>query len=174
MSLIRRCDATGRASKKRLLMMAVAFKARYSFKMVISRPREHLARGQFNSGRMIAPSRSYCPFIFLRLPLSIRPTTPADPVRTRLYPGSDLATSIRLLLFRRAARSRLCEGLILFVFFPPPETLSLPLNYFDGDCLSLVSICVYSIQNFSIAINGSDQASSSVNTLNWCYSPTDY
>lgn len=51
--------------------------ARCCFKMVISRPREHFARGQFNSGRMITPSPSsplpspsFCPFIFLHLPLS--------------------------------------------------------------------------------------------------------
>lgn len=51
-------DATGRARAKRgPPMMTMAFKARYSFKMVISQPREHLACGQFNSGRMIAPFR---------------------------------------------------------------------------------------------------------------------
>lgn len=71
-------------------IVAVAFKARCSFKMVISRPHEHLARGQFNSGRMIAPSRSYCPFIFLRLPLSIQSATPSDLVRTRYTPRARL------------------------------------------------------------------------------------
>lgn len=51
-----------------------------SFKMVISRPREHLARGQFNSGRMIAPSRSR--LCCSRVPPS-RPRPP--PIRAFLF-----------------------------------------------------------------------------------------
>lgn len=104
-------------------MMVVAFKARCSFKMVISRPREHLARGQFNSGRMIAPSRSYCPFIFLRLPLSIRPTTPPDPIRTRLCtPGATLRLPSTCFFFegslvRASAKGRFFHP-SFYIFFP--------------------------------------------------------
>lgn len=150
----------------------MAFKARCSFKMVISRPHEHLARGQFNSGRMIAPSRSYCPFIFLRLPLSIQSATPSDLVRTRYTPRARLCDFHPLASFskgrslvRAFAKGRLFRP--SFCTFSPsraPVALSLPSNYFDGNCFSLVSIRVCSIRNFPIAINGGDQASSLVNT----------
>lgn len=158
-----------------------ALKARCSFKMVISRLREHLARGQFNSGWMIAPSHLCCPSIFLRPPLS----TPArDIIRFR---------SFELVLYTRDATLRLPHPLVSF--FPQesarprprPRPLALaplydrlfylsffvsrfndastfPLlsNYFNGNCFSLVSIRVYNIRNFPIVVIEGDQAFSCI------------
>lgn len=80
----------------------VALKARCSFKMVISRLREHLARGQFNSGWMIAPSHLCCPSIFLRLPLS---TPVRDIIRFR---------SFKLVLYTQGATLRLPSARFFF------------------------------------------------------------
>lgn len=79
-----------------------ALKARCSFKMVISRLREHLARGQFNSGWMIAPSHLCCPSIFLRPPLS-------TPVR-----GIIRFRSFELVLYTRGATLRLPSAHFFF------------------------------------------------------------
>lgn len=147
-------------------------KARCSFKMVISRLREHFARGQFNSGRMIAPSRSYCPtFIFLRLPLPIQTRMSSDSARSNsLYiPGATLRLpSARSFFEGSPARKSLCTidsspSSPLYFFPRASMAFSLPSNYFDGNCFSLVSIRVYSIRNFPIVINRGDQASSSIN-----------
>lgn len=108
-----------RASKK-----TAALKARCSFKMVISRLREHYACGQFNSGRMIPPSRWYCPFIFLRLPLSIIPSLGCHPiplVRTRYIAGRDLATSIRSSFSKGRPPARASVWSPLFYFFSRPN-----------------------------------------------------
>lgn len=134
--------------------------------MVISRPREHLARGQFNSGWMIAPSRSYCPFIFLRLPLSIRRATPPDPRSNTRYINRALPRDFHpFASFCEDSTLPLDPPFCIFFSLPrAPVAPSLPSNYFDGDCFSLVSIRVHGIRNFPIAINGGDQALSSVNT----------
>lgn len=174
-----------RASKK-----TTTLKARCSFKMVISRPREHFARGQFNSGRMIARSRfpaAAVPFSFLRFSAFVYPGLGCHPiplVRTRIYTPArpcdfSIARSLCRFFFfsndspvRRSRRSR-ASVVQQSTFSPPPFSfflapanggaLSIPSNYFDGNCFSLVSIRVYSTRNFPRVINRSDQASSSIN-----------
>jgi hypothetical protein len=113
-------------------------------KMVISRPREHLARGRFNSGRMIAPSRSFrtAPLFFsVCLCLSGPRDATRFRVRTRytsrpcdfhlLASLSQRVTALlSLSLFRSLARSlarlrlpRRVDSLACFFlyFFPHPS-----------------------------------------------------
>lgn len=146
--------------------------------MVISRPREHLARGQFNSGWMITPSRSYCPFIFLRLPSSIRFATPPDPVRTRYTTRTRPCDFHSQLASFSKGRSlvapprRVGSFARLFVFFSPLVSQQLfSSNYFDGNCFSLVSILVYKTSR-SLLTEAIKRRLQSI--LNWCYNPTNY
>lgn len=111
----------------------MALKARCSFKMVISRLREHLARGQFNSGWMIAPSHLCCPSIFLRLPLS---TPVRDIIRFR---------SFKLVLYTRGATLRLPSARF---FFSRKNRLSLAPLYDRFSFISFLSRTPMALQRF--------------------------
>lgn len=121
--------------------------------MVISRPREHLARGQFNSGRMIAPSRSFrtAPLFFsVRLCLSGPRDATRSRVRTRytprvrpcdFHPSASLSKG-RSALARASAKGRLSHtGFFFYYIFPPraPVGSFSPLKLFRWGLL-LVSI----------------------------------
>lgn len=111
----------------------MALRARCSFKMVISRPREHFARGQFNSGRMIAPSRSLPSPLLSLLVFSVS--------RLCLYPGPG-CHPIPLVRTRYIPRARPCDFSIAFALsflfrrirlsslpLPPPDPVALAPLY---------------------------------------------
>lgn len=111
---------------------------------------------------------------------------PIPLVRTSfIYPGRDLATSIRSFLFFSKSRLALALALVLALalalalaplydrlFYPSffvsrsndASTFPLPSNYFNGNCFSLVSIRVYNIRNFPIVVIKGDQAFSCIDT----------
>lgn len=144
-----------------------ALKARRSFKMVISRLREHLARGQFNSGWMIAPSHLCRVPLFFSVCLCL-PGISSDSARSNSFyiPGArpcDFSVRSFLFFFLLPLQesvgwlSRLCTINSLLSLFSPLFFVSrsngtplflFPSNYFNGNCFSLVSIRIYNTRNF--------------------------
>jgi len=125
--LIRRSRWSDGASRK-----SAALEARCSFKMVISRPREHYARGQFNSGRMIAPSRWCCPFIFLCLPLSIQFGMSSDSARSNSLRSRGATLRLPSALPSRRVTPLAVRSILfpLSIFFSRPNGTFSPLELF--------------------------------------------